>query len=90
MIHALFQRRCTCAWSSGPFLFLTTSSLLKPPVPLSDTSLRWRIPSIPCAEITLNLRVGSRLNEPFDALRFLLWSCHFLLYQATTSENIFL
>ena len=33
----------------------------KPLVPLSDTSLQWWIPSIPCTEIALNLRVRSHL-----------------------------
>ena len=71
----LFNICCTCAWSTSTFCFWQlTSSLLKHLVPLSDTSPRWRIPSMPCTEIMLNLGVGSSLNEPFDALSFLLWS----------------
>ena len=80
MINALVQRLLHLCLVDWTFLFLTTSNLLKPFAPFSDTSPQWRILSIPCREITLNWCVGSRLNEPFDALSFLLWSRYYLLH----------
>ena len=79
MIQALVQRLLHLCLVNRYFLFLTTSSLIKPLVQLSDTRPRWRIPSIPCTNITLNLRVRFHLDEPFNTLSFLLSSRHFLL-----------